>query len=196
MSSRLLNQQVIGGQVRHLRTQSRLSVRSFATRTGFSASFISQVEQGQVSPSIGSMEKIAEALGVTLGEFFSGVDGGEDGQFVRVADRRGLASSWSNAVIEAVRRPGSPMEAVIVTLMPGGRSGKRPRADARGQFALVLENAVTLTLGAQRHSLRKGDAVSILPQELRMWENPGRRVARILVVSLVPGPSDRVFPRP
>jgi len=194
MSPRILNQQVVGGQVRHLRTQSRLSVRSFATRTGFSASFISQVERGQVSPSIGSMEKIAEVLGVTLGEFFSGVAEGKGGQLVRVADRLGLASSWSKAEIEAVSRPGSQMEAVIVTLRPGGRSGKHPRADARGQFALMLENAATLTLGPERHSLRKGDAVSILPQELRMWENPGRRIARILVVSLPPGPSGRVSP--
>ncbi len=182
--------------MRHLRTQSRLSVRSFATRTGFSASFISQVERGEVSPSISSLEKIAEALGVTLGEFFSGVAEGDGGQLVRVADRFGLASSWSNAEIEVVSRPGSQMEAVIVTLMPGGRSGKHSRADARGQFALVLENAATLTLGPERHSLRKGDAVSILPQELRMWENPGKRVARILIVSLRPGPSDRGFPRP
>ncbi len=136
MNPRLLNQQAVGGQVRHLRTQSRLSVRSFATRTGFSASFISQVERGEVSPSISSLEKIAEALGVTLGEFFSGVAEGDGGQLVRVADRFGLASSWSNAEIEVVSRPGSQMEAVIVTLMPGGRSGKHSRAPMLGDSSL------------------------------------------------------------
>lgn len=186
MTPRLLNQQLVGGQVRHLRTQSRLSVRSFAARSGFSPSFISQIERGQVSPSIASMEKIAQALGVTLGEFFMGGAKGAGGQLVRVADRQGLSSAWSKGEIEAVTRPGFKMEAVVVTLMPGGRSGKHPHADDRAQFALVLENAATLTLGPERYSLRKGDAVSILPRELRLWENPGRRVARLLVVSTHP----------
>jgi len=54
-----------------------MSLRSLASRTDFSPSFISQVENGVVSPSIASMEKIAGALGVTLGEFFAAAAEGE-----------------------------------------------------------------------------------------------------------------------
>jgi transcriptional regulator with XRE-family HTH domain len=59
-----LKQQAVGEQVRLLRTQRGMSLRSLAAQTDFSPSFISQLENGQVSPSISSMERIAAALGV------------------------------------------------------------------------------------------------------------------------------------
>ncbi len=75
----LLKQRVVGEHVRRLRTDGGLSLRALAGQTGFSPSFISQLENGQVSPSISSMERIAEALGVTLGEFFVAAAGGRAG---------------------------------------------------------------------------------------------------------------------
>ena len=55
--------QIIGEHIRRLRLERHVSVRAFAAQTGFSPSFISQLENGQVSPSLGSLQKIAETLG-------------------------------------------------------------------------------------------------------------------------------------
>jgi transcriptional regulator with XRE-family HTH domain len=87
----LLEQQVVGSHIRELRLASNMSLRTLATRTDFSPSFISQVENGLVSPSINSMQKIAEALGVTIGEFFAAAAQGQAGTIVRVADRQTLS---------------------------------------------------------------------------------------------------------
>jgi transcriptional regulator with XRE-family HTH domain len=56
--------------LRSLREARHISLRASGEQTGFSASFLSQVENGQASPSIASMERIAAALGVTLAQFF------------------------------------------------------------------------------------------------------------------------------
>jgi quercetin dioxygenase-like cupin family protein len=161
-----------------------MSLRTLASRTNFSPSFISQVENGVVSPSIASMEKIAVSLGVTLGEFFAAASEGEGGLIVRVADRLQLASLWSQGRIEALGPvTGRRMEPVLITLDPGGRSGKHPYAHNSEEFAFVLEGKPTLTLGPEEHSLEPGDAVTIRAQELRRWENKGPRAARILVIS-------------
>jgi mannose-6-phosphate isomerase-like protein (cupin superfamily) len=61
--SKPVEPRIIGEHVRRLRLKRHASVRAFAAQTGFSPSFISQLENGQVSPSLGSMQKIAEALG-------------------------------------------------------------------------------------------------------------------------------------
>jgi len=63
-------EQNLGSSLRGLREQQGMSLRALAERVDFSASFLSQIENGQCSPSISSMEKIANALGVTLGQFF------------------------------------------------------------------------------------------------------------------------------
>jgi transcriptional regulator with XRE-family HTH domain len=184
--SKLLKQQLIGAHVRRLRTQQKISLRKLAGQTDFSPSFMSQVENGQVSPSISSMEKIATALGVTMGEFFATAAQGEGGLIVRAAERAAIGSWWSSAEIEAL----SPMtsnlhlEPVLVTLKPAGRSGKHPYPHPREEFAFVVQGQVSLTLGPEKHSLAVGDSVMILPRELRLWENPTPAPAQILIVSM------------
>jgi transcriptional regulator with XRE-family HTH domain len=174
----------VGAWVRQLRTERRISLRALASRTDFSPSFISQVENGVVSPSIASMEKIARALGVTLGEFFAAAAEGEGGLIVRAGDRLQMSSQWSQGRVEALApMTGRRLEPVLITLDPGGRSGKHPYAHSPEEFAYVLEGEPTLTLGPEEHVLRPGDAVTIRAQELRRWENRGAAVVRVLVVS-------------
>jgi len=181
----ILKQHVVGAHIRRLRGQAGISVRTLARQTGFSPSFISQLENGLVSPSINSMEKIAAALGATLGEFFVAAADGEGGLVVRAADRQALTSGWSKARIESlsVHRSPARLEGVLITLRAGGRSGKRPYTRPREEFAFVIQGEVTLTLGPEQHRLRRGDAVTIPPGELRLWRNRARSPARLLIVS-------------
>jgi len=180
----LLKQQVIGQHVRQLRRRAGLSSRALGARTSFSASFISQLENGLVSPSIGSMQKIAAALGVTLGEFFTAAGQGSSGTIVRAKERVSFASHWSSANLE-LAGSGQRLEVVVIHLEAGGRSGKHPYGhDTAEDYAFVLKGPVTLTLGPDRHVLRTGDAVCFMPGELRLWENPGRIMARLLFVSV------------
>lgn len=162
-----------------------MSLRTLAARTDFSPSFISQVENGVVSPSIASMEKIADALGVTLGAFFAAAAEGDPELIVKKADRLQLTSGWSSARIEAL----GPMRAtrlqpVLITLEPGGRSAKHPAPHGTEEFAYVLAGRPTLTLGPDERNLAPGDAVTIRPGELRCWENRASSVVRLLVVSV------------
>jgi len=184
-----LKQHVVGEHVRRARLRSGMTLRTLARETGFSPSFMSQVENGQVSPSISSMERIARVVGLTLGEFFSAVtgSGGEGGLVVRVGDRQALSSRWSDAEIEVLSAPRARLEALLITLRPGGRSGKHPYAHPAEEFAVVVQGEVTLTLGPDEHRLRRGDAATILPDELRLWRNSSAAPARVLIVSSTPG---------
>lgn len=180
----LLKQVAVGAWVRRLRTDQGLSLRRLASQTDFSPSFISQVENGVVSPSIASMEKIANVLGVTLGEFFAAAGQGDAALVVRAADRLRMSSAWSQATIEALGpMAGHSLEPVVITLEPGGRSAKHPVAHGTEEFAYVLAGQTTLTLGPEEHLLKTGDAVTLRPGELRRWENRGKTTARVLIVA-------------
>lgn len=174
----------VGEQVRRLRTAQGLSLRTLAARAGFSPSFISQVENDQVSPSISSLERIATALEVTLAGFFS-VHQQEAGVVIRSADRQNLASSWSWARIEALGpvEGNTHLEAVMITMAPGGRSGKRPSSHSGEEFALVFDGEVSLTLGTEVHVLFRGDTVNFASETPHLWENSGTAAARIVIVS-------------
>jgi transcriptional regulator with XRE-family HTH domain len=185
--SPLISQKTMGARLRQFRSERKVSVRKLAELTEFSASFISQVENGQASPSISSLERIAGALGVTLGEFFTAADRPGDARLlVRDRARRRLTSSWSIAQIEAL----GPMdgdralEPILITLQSGGRSGKQPRVHAMEQFAFVLKGKVRLRVDDRAYALKAGDAVTILRRQERLWENKGPLPARILIVSV------------
>jgi quercetin dioxygenase-like cupin family protein len=132
------------------------------------------------------MQKIAAAVGVSLGEFFAAAESGEGGRIVRSTERLGLSSEWSNAEVEALTEPASSrrLDATLITLRPRGRTGKHPRARSAEEFGYVLQGQLTLTLGPEDHLLKAGDSVTILPGELRLWRNDGRAAARLLLVEV------------
>jgi transcriptional regulator with XRE-family HTH domain len=179
------SQRQVGERIRQLRTGRGLSVRTLAATTGFSPSFISQVEHGQVSPSIASLERIAAALGMTLGGFFT-PSAPSPVAVVRATERQEITSSWSRGTIEALGSVGGQrmLEPLLITLLPAGRSGNRLHAALGEQFAFVCDGEVTLTLSENTYVLRSGDAVSIAAATPHQWENPAASPARVLIISV------------
>ena len=118
----------VGERLRQLRLDLGMSVRTLATQTGFSPSLISQVEHSQVMPSIGSLERIALALGVSLGEFFTALEPSTV-RLVRAEAREKLTSTWSPVSIEALAPlDGAGLwEPVMLTMAPGAAVGNIPR---------------------------------------------------------------------
>ncbi len=176
----------VGERIRQLRLHLGMSVRTLATKTGFSPSLISQVENGQAMPSIGSLERIAMILGVSLGKFFTEVEPSTVG-VVRANARQKLTSTWSPVSIEAL----APLdgwvqfEPIMLTMAPGGCSGKFPAARGGEKFAFIVEGEVTLTLGDAVHVLRQGDAIMFIPTIPNyQWENTGAGPAQVVLITL------------
>jgi transcriptional regulator with XRE-family HTH domain len=174
----------IGEVLRRLRERQGLSLRTLATRAGFSASFLSQLENGQVSPSIASLDRIAGKLGVTLVDLFEATQERE-AVVVRAGSRPGFTSSWSRARVESLIGTGArrPFEALCITLAPNGSSGKSLAGHNSDQFAYVLEGSLTLYLNDETHALAVGDAVVIPKGHPHRWENDGAQPSQVLFVS-------------
>ena len=177
----------LGLEIRRLRKALGSSVRAFAERTKFSASFISLLENGQVSPSIGSLGRLASELNTTLAELFARSTD-HPATVVRTKKRPSFSSSRSRGQI-ALLTTGSlgMLEAVMVTLEPSGMSAKSPSVSSHDQFAIVFSGTVVLTLRDETMTLRRGDAVQILNRTPHRWHNSSRRHAQFVVVSKQPG---------
>lgn len=67
-----LNQE-IGNKIRTLRKKKVLTLKQLANRTGLSVSLISQIELAKTSASVSTLYKIASALGIKIGYFFSDI---------------------------------------------------------------------------------------------------------------------------
>ena len=61
----------LGVRIRDLRKSGGLTQEDLGEKAGLSCKFIGELERGEVNVSLDSLEKIAEALGVKIGDLFS-----------------------------------------------------------------------------------------------------------------------------
>ncbi|BFU60319.1 MULTISPECIES: helix-turn-helix domain-containing protein [Rodentibacter] len=63
----------LGSKVRELRKQQGLSQEKFALKAEMDRTYLAGIEQGKRNPSIKSLEKIIQTLGVSFHTFFEGM---------------------------------------------------------------------------------------------------------------------------
>ena len=185
----------IAERARGLRATHGLSLDALASRSGVSRSMISLIERGESSPTAVVLEKLAAALGVPLASLFDLPAPSPGGPVARREDQPEWRDPASGYIRRNVSPPGvaQPMQIVEVKFPPGGRVAFD--TGARGvrvhQQVWVLEGAIDITLGTERHRLRRGDCLAMLLDRPTMFHNPTRKPARYAVVVAAEGPARR-----
>jgi transcriptional regulator with XRE-family HTH domain len=135
----------IGNRVRQLREWRSMTQSQLQSRSKVSRSYLSRIESGQMTPSLGTLEKISEALGIGLNRFFLPENQGElmlEDPFIqnlRPYLRQLESAQWQSilkrlaAITEHVSRPGEapgyyPAQAGQMAGLAGGAA----RAGAAG----------------------------------------------------------------
>lgn len=189
-----LNQR-IAGRVRDLRTAQGLSLDALAGKSGVSRSMISLIERGESSPTAIVLEKLAAGLGVPLASLFDAPDQLPSSPVARREDQPEWRDPASGYVRRNVSPPGvpQPMQIVEVQFPAGGRvafetGGRDTRAY---QQIWMLEGAMDVTVGEERHRLRAGDCLAMQLDGPTMFHNPSRKPARYAVVIASESPGKR-----
>jgi transcriptional regulator with XRE-family HTH domain len=183
-----LNQR-IAARVRQLRAKGGLSLDALAGRSGVSRSMISLIERGESSPTAVVLEKLAAGLGVVLASLFdppAAAAHALSGPVARRSDQplwRDPASGYGRRNVSPPGVP-QPIQIVDVQFPPGARVAFEPSVrDTRvHQQVWVLEGAIEITLGRERHRLRTGDCLAMQVDGPTMFHNPTRKPTRYAVV--------------
>lgn len=174
----------IGNKLKTLREGANLSLRDLGERAGLSASFISQLELGQVSPSIASLENIADTLNVNITYFFDD-HAKPDSVVMRKGERKKIQSQSSKAVIQPLAHEISKkkIEPYMLTLDIGGESGKHPYSSHHGEeFGIIISGEIKFILEQKEYMLEEGDSVYFNSKRPHKWKNIGRKKAIIILV--------------
>ncbi|MFF4620924.1 helix-turn-helix domain-containing protein [Nonomuraea jabiensis] len=153
----------LGARIRAYRNMRHMTVRALAVQAKASASFISQLERGQTSSSIGMLRRIASALGLTVADLFNEAD--EIGhRVVRREARPELHTAPGTRKFLISQRPLQNVEIYAAEFDPGSSTGDEPYTHGDSQeILLMLRGQVTLWLGSNgsttAHLLKPGDSV-------------------------------------
>jgi transcriptional regulator with XRE-family HTH domain len=172
----------VGERVRSIRQLRRLTLRDVAERTGLSESFLSQAERGRTSASIASLQRIAEALGVAVSDFFS-PDETRQPLVLRRDARRFVA--WGKLGRKALLtpKPFGHVEVVVAELDPGGSTGDDAYSHGDSEEVFyVLSGRVRLQLGDDAFELGAGDSVQYRSSTPHRIVNDGNEPAEVMFV--------------
>lgn len=156
----------IGTSLKELRQQRGHSARSLAELSGVSTAMISRIENGLVSPSIGTLAALAEALEVPIVSLFRQAET-DHTDFTLVRHGEGLKSTrlteghqHEYVHLSMHARKDLRFQARRVTLLRD--SGPPPCYVGHGVvFVQVLHGEAIYRYGQQRFTLRAGDSISV-----------------------------------
>ncbi len=151
---------LLGRRLRRLRESQGLSLRDLGERSGFSASFLSQVERGTSSAAISSLATIATALGTPLAPLFEVPE--QTTLVVRHSERIPIHVDRSpvSYVRLAAAMGDRALEPVIVTFPPYFNDTREGLYRHKGEeFGLILQGRLTMTVDQQEYDLCPGDSI-------------------------------------
>jgi transcriptional regulator with XRE-family HTH domain/uncharacterized RmlC-like cupin family protein len=183
LASSHLNEDIdVGTRLRMLRTGAGLSIRALAEMSGLNVNTLSLIENGRTSPSVSTLQQLAQGLGVPVTEFFVMEQGDKTAVYQKNGGRP--KALFEHGVMEdlgaGMTRFGA--EPLIVTLEAGADSGVNPIVHTGREFVYCLEGRVVYTVDSESYTLEPGDSLFFEAYLPHRWKNLYAKPSRVLLV--------------
>jgi transcriptional regulator with XRE-family HTH domain len=172
----------IGERLRELREARNISMRALATRSGLSANALSMIERGRASPSVSTLYKLADALGVSITSFFGSNSEKKQVVFLQADERTRV--SFARGIFEALggEQFVGRVEPFLLTLESNANSGPRSMAHTGHEFVFCLRGKLEYQIERQVYELAAGDSLLFAAHLKHRWKNTGGNVATALII--------------
>lgn len=175
---------VIGQKIKDLRNQNGLTQQELADRTELTKGYISQLERGQVAPSVATLIDLVECLGTDMSEFFKETQEEQivfkAGDYFEKLDEEGNSIQWTVPMAQK-----NQMEPLLVELQPHQCMAEHKPHDGE-EYGYVLAGKIHLHLGDKVYAVGKGESFYFEATKIHYIENTGARPARLVWISTPP----------
>jgi transcriptional regulator with XRE-family HTH domain len=156
-------ERAIGTHIRDLRQRFHLSVAHLAAAASISPGMMSKIENGQISPSLSTLQALAQALNVPITNLFSAFEEKRDCSFVKAGqgvgiERRGTKVGHVYQLLGHALGGDITMEPYLITLKEDAVSYTGFR-HAGTELIYMISGKVVYRHGDQTYPLEPGDAL-------------------------------------
>ncbi len=179
-------QMAIGRQVRKFRMAKNLTVSDLSKASGVSVAMVSKIENGQTSPSLSTLQRIAQGLGVSITSLFNQFEEHRNVSYVRSGqgveiERRGTRTGHHYRLLGHGVRGEVDVEPYLVTL--SDETDVFPWFQHGGvEFIHILEGEMIYRHGDELYEMRPGDSLFFDPMSIHGPEKLDKFPIRFLAL--------------
>lgn len=160
----------VGSRIKALRKKKKMTLKNIADETGYSISFLSQLERGKSSATLESLKKISLALGVNPGYFFE-----NDEEETKVVKRSVLEKERMDSHNIFYQDLKGSMEnpafyPTLVVLKPNQNEGNLIQHPGQ-EFLFVLKGELTVQIEDDTYVLNPLDSMMFDSSKKHYWYN-------------------------
>lgn len=191
----LLVGKVTGKRIREVRKSKNISIVELAKMVGVSKSLISQVERGDVFPSLSTLEKIAVALEVDITQFFkieSAPPFSETEIVVRENKRKKITLPNSSMVYNMLTpNLRKSLEFLLIEVPPySAKEAEEEEIEIfkhdGEEYFFVVEGQLELAIEEQRYLLNAGDSGCFDSSLAHVWRNNSDQKGSFIIAATSP----------
>jgi transcriptional regulator with XRE-family HTH domain len=176
----------IGARVRERRQSRRWTLDQLAAQSGVSRRLVVSLEQGATNPSVGTLLRLSEALGIGLPALVA-PRGAEPVSVTRAGEGSVLwtgEAGGRGVLVAATSDPDG--ELWDWTLGAGDQHASHPHAAGTRELLQVRQGQVVLVVAGESVTLDPDDAVVFAGDVAHSYANPGTAPARFSLAVLEP----------
>lgn len=179
---------VIGSRIKQERSNRRWTLDQLAEVAAVSRRMLVKVEQGAVNPSVGTLLRLSDALGIGL----PALVGPPTPRTVKLVRSGEGARLWSGdhggaGVLVAGTQPPDVVELWDWTLNPGDHHASEAHTSGTRELLHVQTGSILVTVGDDAYELRTGDALTFYGDVAHSYDNPGQEPVQFSLTVFEPG---------
>lgn len=179
--------QSLARNLKRLRTARGFTLDALAARAGVSRGMLIQIEQARTNPSVGTVVKVGDALGVSVTTL---LDSGQAPK-VRLVPAAQAVRLWSTAagshgtLLAGTEAPG-PLEMWHWRLVPGESSHSDAHPPGTAELVHVTAGVLTLCVDDAEHEVSAGTSAVFKSHVPHGYRNDGREPVELTMAVSVP----------
>ena len=185
----------VARNIKGLRSARGWSLDQLAVRSGVSKGMLVHLEQGRTNPSLNTLCKLAETLGISL----AGLIELHDQPKVQILEAdatvrlwSGKEGSWGDLLVGSDKR--DHVELWTWRMAPGDTLPSYAHLQGTQEMVHVLEGTLTLEVDGEAHAVPAGGAALFDADVAHEYRNDHKRAVRFVMVVLTPDPGPNGLP--
>jgi len=175
---------MVGIRVREIRKQKKLTLRSLAGLTGLNINTLSLIENARISPSVSTLQRLAQALGVAISSFFDEEKASRPVIVTRNSERTAIPVEGVllENLIDNSNQEG--YQIYQITLAPGYSSGDKSIRHEGFEFVYCQAGRINYLIDNEKYELFAGDSLMFDSHLPHSWQNQELQNSKFLLMIL------------